>query len=202
MSHPRHSTGTGSVLKYLSTHLCCPRIQEYLSVCLLSYPCPRIAALLTPVYHHPHHDKNHAFGFSPCLFNNFRALTKPDMSLTVQQLNGDTTFLLTFRPSIAPDGSSKRFPGDFTILADPWLKGSSSILHPKFQISYHTTDSLVPSLADLIELPDIILISEDNTDQCHNETLCSLPKDAYVRIELKGSNVDTLTELQKHVRHS
>ena len=104
------------------------------------------------------------------------------MSLTVQQLNPDTTFLLTFSPPFAPSKLAKRFPGDFTILVDPWLKGSSSILHPSFQLSHHTAESAVRSLAELKRLPDLIIVSQDKPDHCHKESLCSLPKDVGVAI--------------------
>lgn len=40
------------------------------------------------------------------------------MSLSVQSLNGDTSFLLTFDPPAAPPSSPGLFPGSFTILVD------------------------------------------------------------------------------------
>lgn len=105
------------------------------------------------------------------------------MSLTVQHLNADTTFLLAFAPAFAPSNKkSKHFPGAFNILIDPWLAGESSILHPSFQISHHTTTSSVSSLADLKDEIDLIIISQDKPDHCHRETLCSLPKNKQVNI--------------------
>ncbi|KAJ9623928.1 hypothetical protein H2203_005374 [Taxawa tesnikishii (nom. ined.)] len=103
------------------------------------------------------------------------------MSLKVKHLNGDTTFLLTFTPAIAPANSAQRFPGDFIILVDPWLKGPSSVWTPKFQISHHTRPSAITSLKDLPE-PDLILISQDKPDHCHRETLCSLPPSSQIPI--------------------
>lgn len=103
------------------------------------------------------------------------------MSLRIQQLNGDSTFLLTFSPPFAPE-ISKRYPGDFIILIDPWLSGSSSILHPTFQISHHTSTPALRSLNELNQHPDLIIISQDKPDHCHRETLCSLPKDTNISI--------------------
>lgn len=106
------------------------------------------------------------------------------MALTVTKLNADTTFLLTFTPSIAPSHPSKpiNFPGAFTILLDPWLAGHSSILHPTFQISHHTVEPALTSLADVKQPIDLIVISQDKPDHCHRETLCSLSKDQEVNI--------------------
>jgi hypothetical protein len=106
------------------------------------------------------------------------------MALTVKPLNGDTTFLLTFSPPFAPDHPArrKRFPGDFTVLLDPWLKGHSSIGHPSFQISHHTVEPEVRTLKDIKENIDLIIISQDKPDHCHRETLCSLPKDRRIDI--------------------
>ncbi|KAF2717677.1 hypothetical protein K431DRAFT_232612, partial [Polychaeton citri CBS 116435] len=99
------------------------------------------------------------------------------MSLHVEQLNGDSTFLLTFAPPFAPEKHAFDFPGSFTVLVDPWLSGTSSILHPKFQISRHVCDSTIKSLAELKRQPDLILVSQDKPDHCHRETLCSLPRE-------------------------
>src|ERR1700760_2952743 len=109
------------------------------------------------------------------------------MALRIQQLNADTTFLLTFSPTFAPDSStirkkSKRFPGEYTILVDPWLSGHSSILHPAFQISHHTTPPMIASLAQLKQEVDLIIISQDKPDHCHKETLCSWPTKKKVEI--------------------
>ncbi len=106
------------------------------------------------------------------------------MALTVKQLNGDTTFLITFSPNFAPDhpAKRKRFPGDFTILLDPWLKGYSSIGHPSFQISHHTVEPEIASLKEIKEHVDLMVISQDKPDHCHRETLCSLSKDKRIDI--------------------
>ncbi|EOD48173.1 hypothetical protein UCRNP2_5140 [Neofusicoccum parvum UCRNP2] len=94
--------------------------------------------------------------------------------LSVKALNADTSFLVTFAPSVAPQGpSAAQFPGSFTILIDPWLQGPAQILSPKFSISQHRTRSCVESLRDLPE-PDMVLISQDKPDHCHEETLKQL----------------------------
>jgi len=105
------------------------------------------------------------------------------MSLSVKSLNGDTTFLITFTPSIVPEHSrhKQNFPGAFTILVDPWLVGHSSVWNTKFQISHHTSKPVVSSLTDLPK-PDLIIISQSKPDHCHKETLCTLPRDTSVRI--------------------
>ncbi|KAF2211119.1 hypothetical protein CERZMDRAFT_43933 [Cercospora zeae-maydis SCOH1-5] len=104
------------------------------------------------------------------------------MSLTVQQLNADSCFLLTFNPSFAPKSFKGKFPGSFSILIDPWLDGASSIFHPKFATVYHTSPSALRSLQELRDEVDIILVSQDKPDHCHKETLCNLPKDSTTRI--------------------
>ena len=104
------------------------------------------------------------------------------MALRVQQLNADTTFLLTFTPAFAPERLTKRFPGDYKILIDPWLSGHSSVFHTKFQISYHSAESSITSLADIKQGIDLIIISQDKSDHCHKETLCSLPKNTKINI--------------------
>lgn len=95
------------------------------------------------------------------------------MSLSVQSLNGDSTFVMTFYS--ATEGQS------FTILVDPWLAGASTIWNSKFQTSVHSNSPLISSLADM-QTPDLILISQDKPDHCHEETLKSLPSDSAVHI--------------------
>ncbi|PNS17230.1 hypothetical protein CAC42_6913 [Sphaceloma murrayae] len=104
------------------------------------------------------------------------------MSVSVKHLNADTTFLITFSSEDASSGGHiGKEEHRFTILVDPWLAGSSSIWMPRFQISHHTTASVVESLTDL-PLPDLILISQDKPDHCHEETLRTLPADTHVHI--------------------
>ncbi|KAF2252676.1 hypothetical protein BU26DRAFT_262011 [Trematosphaeria pertusa] len=99
------------------------------------------------------------------------------MSLTVKSLNGDTAFLLTFSPPIAPLSSPGLFPGSFTVLTDPWLVGAATILSSIFSISEQKTKPCISSLTELDQEPDIILISQDKPDHCHEETLRQLPRE-------------------------
>ncbi|KAK0344753.1 hypothetical protein LTR91_020329 [Friedmanniomyces endolithicus] len=104
------------------------------------------------------------------------------MSLTVEKLNDDTTFLFSFAPSFAPKSTTRKLPGAFTILIDPWLGGETFILHPVFQLASHTSECAIKSLAELKDHPDVIIISQEKPDHCHRETLCSLPKTTRTRI--------------------
>ncbi|KAI7169840.1 receptor-activated Ca2+-permeable cation channel, partial [Hortaea werneckii] len=104
------------------------------------------------------------------------------MSLTVEKLNDDATFIFAFAPPFAPQTNNRKFPGAFTILIDPWLQGSSSYLHPSFQEAQHTGRCTINSLSDLQEPPDLIIISQEKPDHCHQETLCSLPKNTTTTI--------------------
>jgi len=109
--------------------------------------------------------------------SNARARSFYVMSLTVKHLNGDTTFLLTFspidqRPHSSPD-SPYQAPGTFTVLIDPWLSGASSMWHPKFLLSKHTTPACIRSLSHIPE-PNVVLISQVKPDHCHEATLRQL----------------------------
>lgn len=110
------------------------------------------------------------------------------MSLTVKHLNGDTTFLLTFAPSLNPVAlpagpqRQQQPQGTFTILVDPWLSGPCSMFHPKFLLSKHTTESCIESLSQIPE-PNIVLVSQDKPDHCHEATLRQLdPKSSITTI--------------------
>ena len=106
------------------------------------------------------------------------------MSLTVKHLNGDTTFLLTFAPNnfTPPSPPESQYgpylqyqqpPGTFSILVDPWISGPSTMWHPKFLLSKHTSPSCVQNLSHLPE-PNVVLISQDKPDHCHEATLRQL----------------------------
>ncbi|KAI9803878.1 MAG: hypothetical protein M1825_001758 [Sarcosagium campestre] len=99
------------------------------------------------------------------------------MSLTVKHLNADATFLLTFRPAAWPPFSPVTSSPSFSILLDPWLSGQSNVFHPKFAFSRHTTPSCISTLRDLPE-PDLVIVSQDKPDHCHEETLKQLPATA------------------------
>lgn len=97
------------------------------------------------------------------------------MSLIVTHLNGDTTFLLTFLPK---DEHYTSFhdphpPGSFTILIDPWLNGPSSMWHPKWLLSKHTVGSCISDLSQIPE-PNVVIVSQDKPDHCHEATLRQL----------------------------
>lgn len=104
------------------------------------------------------------------------------MSLSVQQLNSDCTFLFTFSPACTTSDRPDLRDHSFNILIDPWLAGQSSILHPIFQYTKHTEKPHITSLADLKQKLDLIIISQDKPDHCHRETLCTLPKSQHVNI--------------------
>ncbi|KAL8872064.1 MAG: hypothetical protein Q9174_002245 [Haloplaca sp. 1 TL-2023] len=97
------------------------------------------------------------------------------MSLHIKHLNGDTTFLLTFSPTESRPSSNiySRPPGTFSVLVDPWLSGPSSMWHPKFLLSKHTIPSCISNLSHIPE-PNVVLISQDKPDHCHEPTLQQL----------------------------
>ena len=103
------------------------------------------------------------------------------MSLRVKHLNADTSFLLIFSPACAPHNPQGTFPGSFTILIDPWLSGSSTVLHDRFAHTTHRVGSAIESLAELPD-PDLVIVSQDKPDHCHGETLRQLPSDTAARI--------------------
>lgn len=107
------------------------------------------------------------------------------MSLSIKHLNGDTTFLLTFSPIDKQSPSSSPSPsclpslyhqqpsGTFSILVDPWLSGPSTMWHPKFLYSKHTVPSCIQHLSEIPE-PNVVLVSQDKPDHCHESTLRQL----------------------------
>ncbi|KAB8532550.1 hypothetical protein FH972_025495 [Carpinus fangiana] len=103
------------------------------------------------------------------------------MSLRVKSLNADSSFLLIFSPPAAAHDPQGTFPGSFTILIDPWLSGPSTVVHPKFAHTTHTVPSCVESL-DALPDPDVVLISQDQPDHCHRQTLLTLPSDSRANI--------------------
>merc|ERR1712000_796917 len=91
------------------------------------------------------------------------------MALHVKALNNDTSFLLSFIPSICPIDQKfpETFPGAFTILVDP--------VAPTDQLDELplARQSSIVSLTDVPE-PDAILISQALPDHCHEDSLCQL----------------------------
>lgn len=104
------------------------------------------------------------------------------MSLSIQQLNSDCTFLFAFSPTVTISDHPDHFAGTFNILMDPWLAGHASVLHPSFHFTKHTGKPHITSLAELKQKLDLIIISQDKPDHCHRETLCTLPKNQHVNI--------------------
>lgn len=91
------------------------------------------------------------------------------MALYIRALNDDTSFLLSFIPSICPIDQKfpEAFPGAFTILIDPVAPtDDANGLMPK-------RTSCISSLSDVPE-PDAILISQAAPDHCHEDSLCQL----------------------------
>ncbi|SMQ55268.1 unnamed protein product [Zymoseptoria tritici ST99CH_3D7] len=101
-------------------------------------------------------------------------------SLSVHQLNADSTFLLTWTSTLTINTTSTTT--SLTILVDPWLDGTTTIFHPKFALTTHTSPPAVRSLAELQDTVDMILISQGMEDHCHKETLCSLPPNTTIPI--------------------
>ncbi|KAL3417875.1 hypothetical protein PVAG01_10886 [Phlyctema vagabunda] len=97
------------------------------------------------------------------------------MSLTVKHLNADASFLLSFQPILPFPPTPGQSIKPFTILLDPWITGASTIWHSKFSISTHKKPACISSLAELPE-PDLVIISQDKTDHCHEPTLKQLPR--------------------------
>lgn len=98
------------------------------------------------------------------------------MSLTIKHLNSDASFLLTFEPLLDLPPSAEQSPHAFTILLDPWLSGASAIFHPKFSVSTHKQPACISSLRELPSPPNLVIISQDKTDHCHEATLKTLPR--------------------------
>lgn len=97
------------------------------------------------------------------------------MALTVKQLNGDISFLLSFEP--IGQGSAQQ---SFRILLDPWLPAQ----HPpqtKIRTRYLLKEvprirkGLYLSVRELPE-PDLVIISRDKSDHCNKDTLKELSR--------------------------
>ena len=94
------------------------------------------------------------------------------MSLTIKHLNDDTTFFLVFTPLGQPVPPNARDypPGTFTVLIDPWLDGTVSMWHRKFLLSRHSKPCSIQHLSEIPE-PNVVLVTQDKPDHCHEETL-------------------------------
>ncbi|KAM7197622.1 beta-lactamase superfamily protein [Naviculisporaceae sp. PSN 640] len=89
------------------------------------------------------------------------------MALTVKHLNGDASFMLTFE-ALLPDQPP------FRILIDPWITGKSKIFHSKISVTTHKERACITSLRELPE-PDLVIISQNKSDHCNEDTLRQLP---------------------------
>ncbi|KAL8954614.1 MAG: hypothetical protein Q9193_007171 [Seirophora villosa] len=124
------------------------------------------------------------------------------MSLKIKHLNGDTTFLLTFSPA------EQRLPlnrygqpqGTFSVLIDPWLSGPSTMWHPKFLLSKHTVPSCISTLSQLPE-PNVVLVSQDKSDHCHEPTLRQLDPASSLTNLLAVPGAAKKIRSMKHFRH-
>ncbi|KAI8624645.1 hypothetical protein F5Y19DRAFT_306481 [Xylariaceae sp. FL1651] len=97
------------------------------------------------------------------------------MALTVKHLNSDASFLLSFEPVIPEPIADSVVPRPFTILLDPWLTGPSTIFHPKLSITTHKQPACMSSLIELLQPPDLVIISQHKSDHCNEATLRQLP---------------------------
>lgn len=87
--------------------------------------------------------------------------------LTLESLNGDATFLLTFYASASSHTQ-------FTVLLDPWLHSDAPVLHRKFSNQTHSVAPTLRSLADLPGPLDAIVLSQGKSDHTHQPTLRTL----------------------------
>lgn len=94
--------------------------------------------------------------------------------LSIKHLNTDASFLLTFEPLVDADDDEAPPPRPYHVLLDPWLVGSSKILHSKISLTRHTEPACVSSLRQLPE-PDLVIISQAKSDHCNEATLKQLP---------------------------
>ncbi|KAJ4163262.1 hypothetical protein LMH87_005003 [Akanthomyces muscarius] len=90
------------------------------------------------------------------------------MALTIKQLNGDASFLLTFEPIETSDVALSTQP--FHVLLDPRIATASS-----------SSSSVVAALQDLPDI-DLVLVSSARSDHCHEATLRQLPSTSKTRI--------------------
>ncbi|GAD93594.1 predicted protein [Paecilomyces variotii No. 5] len=124
------------------------------------------------------------------------------MSLTIKHLNADTSFLLTFSPHPDPNPNlnSLNPPKPYTILIDPWLSGPSIIGHSWFALSHHTIPSCISHLSALPD-PDLVIVSQNKRDHCHEETLRQLPRDTKAIIVAEPAAARTIQGYKHFVNH-
>jgi len=93
------------------------------------------------------------------------------MSLEIQALNNDTTFLLSFSPSALSPKSEA-----INVLLDPWLVGPAVTITPAIATLTRPSKAHVTSLKQLDPQPHLICISQSAPDHCHPDTLMTLDK--------------------------
>lgn len=105
-------------------------------------------------------------------------------------LNADTTWLIQLP---RPSSDSRRDRTRFNILLDPWLQGPQTDVAAWFSTQWHVEAPLVQSMDELnttlCELEgrnpaapaiDVVAISHEFTDHCHQATLLELPKETLI----------------------
>lgn len=97
------------------------------------------------------------------------------MALTVKHLNSDASFLLSFEPVIPESIADSVIPHPFTILLDPWITGPSTIFHPRISTTLPKHPACISSLTELLQPPDLVIVSQHNPDHCNEATLRQLP---------------------------
>ena len=96
------------------------------------------------------------------------------MALSIKQLNGDASFLLTFEPIVGDESFPSIFQEPFRILLDPWLRGAARDHRTKLSQTAHRRPALLPTL-NQIPAPDLVIISQHKGDHCNEATLRQLP---------------------------
>ncbi|KIW22526.1 uncharacterized protein PV07_12404 [Cladophialophora immunda] len=114
------------------------------------------------------------------------------MSVTVKNLNADTTFLLIFSPKAHPLPSDLTSAGGaVSVLIDPWLKGPSINAASWFAKTEHKSPSAIEHLSDLEE-PDVLVVSQNKPDHRHKETLLQLPPEGKTIIAAEPGAAKTI----------
>ena len=99
------------------------------------------------------------------------------MSVTVKHLNADSSFLLIFEPDQTTSEPDSHLPTgnhtNYTVLLDPWVTGNSIVTAPWLAITKRRTPACISHLSE-IEEPDLVIVSQNKPDHCHEETLRQL----------------------------
>ena len=106
----------------------------------------------------------------------------------------DTTFLLTFTSSDTGLTEYQRNLSQLNVLVDPWIEGPSTIFHRMLAYSKRTRPACIRHISEIRPQPQIILISQDKPDHCHEQTLKQLPPD------LRGTVIIAQANAAKRIR--